>query len=162
MRQEAIDTSPYLSDQKRPRNASARLHLWRRMSQATFLALLVFVPMFGLFRIDVATGAFVIGSYQVWFSDFPIVIGLWVFMASALVLTYSYFGAVFCGWLCPQGFLSELGTNLMRRLLGRRADLGVDGAAVKVAERKKGVGNWIKLGFYFLAGSIRPGSSGIS
>jgi hypothetical protein len=154
MRQEAIDTSPYLSDQKRPRNASARLHLWRRMSQATFLALLVFVPMFGLFRIDVATGAFVIGSYQVWFSDFPIVIGLWVFMASALVLTYSYFGAVFCGWLCPQGFLSELGTNLMRRLLGRRADLGVDGAAVKVAERKKGVGNWIKLGFYFLAGSM--------
>jgi hypothetical protein len=154
MSQEAIDTPPYLSDQKRSRNASARLHLWRRLTQATFLGLLVFVPMFGLFRIDVATGAFVIGSYQVWFSDFPIIIGLWVFMASALVLTYSYFGAVFCGWLCPQGFLSELGTNLMRRLLGRRADLGVDGEAVKVAERKKGVGNWIKLGFYFLAGSM--------
>jgi polyferredoxin len=153
MRQEAIDTPPYITEQQGPRN-SARLHQWRRVSQIAFLLLLVFVPMLGLFRVDVATGAFVIGSYQIWFSDFSIVIGFWVFVASALVITYSYFGAVFCGWLCPQGFLSELGTNLMRRLLGRRADLGVDGAAVRVAERKKGAGNWIKLGAAFLFGSM--------
>ncbi|HXH65320.1 MAG TPA: 4Fe-4S binding protein, partial [Mariprofundaceae bacterium] len=154
MRQEAIDTPPYASEQGGVPNTSARLHMWRRVSQGSFLLLLVFVPMLGLFRVDVATGAFVIGSYQIWFSDFSIVIGFWVFVASALILTYSYLGAVFCGWLCPQGFLSELGTNLMRRLLGRRADLGVDGSAVKVAERKKGIGNWIKLGAAFLGGSM--------
>lgn len=155
MRQDATDTPPYEVVGKK-RN-SARLHVLRRLTQLTFLLLLVFVPMFGLFRIDVATGAFVIGNYQVWFSDFPIVIGVWVFMASALVITYSYFGAVFCGWLCPQGFLSELGTNWMRKLLGRRADLGVDGSAVKVAERKKGVGSWIKLGLGFTIGSMLLG-----
>jgi len=153
MQQEAIDTPPYISEQKGSRKPS-RLHLWRRVTQITFLLALVFVPMFGLFRVDVATGAFVIGNYQIWFSDFPILIGFWVFVASALVLTYSYFGAVFCGWLCPQGFLSELGTTLMRRLLGRSADLGVDGSAVKVAVRKKGIGNWIKLGAAFLGGTM--------
>ncbi len=156
MRQEAIDTPPYEAAKKGSRN-SGRMHMWRRITQITFLLLLVFVPMFGFFRLDVATGAFVIGNYQVWFSDFPIVIGVWVFMASALVITYSYFGAVFCGWLCPQGFLSELGTNLMRRLLGRSADLGIDGSAVKVAERKKGIGNWIVLGLAYIAGSMLVG-----
>ena len=156
MRQEAIDTPPYETAGKGTRR-SVRLHRWRRFTQITFLLLLVFVPMLGLFRIDVATGAFIIGKYQVWFSDFPIIIGLWVFLASSLVITYSYFGAVFCGWFCPQGFLSELGTNLMRRLLGRRADLGIDGSAVKVAVRKQGVGNWIKLGLAFTGGSMLLG-----
>ena len=151
MSSQAADSMPYAG---RSTSRRAPLHLLRRTSQWLFLLFLVLAPILGLFRIDILTGAFVIGSYQIWFSDFAIVIGLWVFIASLLVMTYSWLGAAFCGWLCPQGFLSELGTNLMRKLLGRRADLGVDGSSVRVASRKKGLGNWLKLGTAFLLGAM--------
>lgn len=154
MSRQVIEIVPASVGEPKAGRRSASLHLWRRISQISFLLLLVFAPVLGLFRIDILTGAFVIGNYQVWFSDFAIVIGLWIFAASALVLTYSYFGAVFCGWLCPQGFLSELGTNLMQRLLGRRAGLEIDGSAVQVARRKKSPLNWVVLAAAFLLGAM--------
>jgi len=149
MREEAAASPPYSIG-----GARKHMHLLRRTTQLLFLLLLVLAPVLGLFRIDILTGAFVIGSYQIWFSDFAIVIGLWVFIASLLVITYSWVGAAFCGWLCPQGFLSELGTNLMRKLLGRSADLEIDGNSVHVASRKKGVGSWLKLGTAFVLGAM--------
>jgi polyferredoxin len=149
MREQTAGSPPYSIGTGR-----THMHLLRRISQLLFLLLLVLAPIMGLFRIDILTGAFVIGNYQIWFSDFAIVIGLWIFVASLLVLTYSWVGAAFCGWLCPQGFLSEIGTNLMRSLLGRSAGLEVDGSSVRVAGRKQGTGNWIKLATAFLLGAM--------
>jgi len=134
--------------------ASKHLHLLRRMSQFGFLLLLILAPMLGLFRIDILTGAFVIGQYQIWFSDFAIVFGAWFLFAGVLVLSYSWLGSVFCGWACPQGLLSELGTGWMHRLLGRNAELSADGASVEVARRKQKRGNWVLLGFAFVATSM--------
>ena len=133
---------------------SQYLHILRRMSQLSFLALFVLAPVLGLFRVDILAGAFVIGSYQIWFADFAIVFGTWFLIAGVLVLSYSWLGAVFCGWACPQGLLSELGSSWMHRLLGRRAGLSVDGSGVTVALRKKKWVNWILLGLGFVAASM--------
>jgi len=133
---------------------SQYLHILRRMSQLSFLALFILAPVLGLFRVDIMAGAFVIGSYQIWFADFAIVFGAWFLIAGVLVLSYSWLGAVFCGWACPQGLLSELGASWMHRLLGRRADLSVDGSGVTVALRKNKWVNWALLGFGFVAASM--------
>jgi len=153
MQQQVINVDALVSGRTGARRPE-RLHVLRRLSQLAFLLLLIFAPILGLFRIDILTGAFVIGDYQIWFSDSAIVIGLWFFAASVLVLTYSLFGAVFCGWICPQGFLAELGAELMHRLLGRKAGLSVDGQSVQVAARKRGTWNWIWLCVAFLAGGM--------
>ncbi len=133
---------------------SRRLHILRRISQFGFLSFIILAPVLGLFRIDILAGAFVIGSYQIWFADFAIILGAWLLMAGLLVLSYSWLGAVFCGWACPQGLLSELGSDWMHRLLGRRAGLSVDGSGVDVALRKRKRGNWVLLGLAFVAVSM--------
>jgi len=133
---------------------STYLHLLRRTSQFGFLLLLILAPVLGLFRIDILTGAFVIGQYQIWFADFAIIFGAWFLIAGLLVLSYSWLGSVFCGWACPQGLLSELGTGWMRRLLGRKAELSIDGAGVEVARRKQKRGNWLLLGAAFVAAAM--------
>jgi len=133
---------------------SQYLHILRRVSQYSFLLLFILAPVLGLFRIDILAGAFVIGSYQIWFADFAIVFGAWFLIAGLLVLSYSWLGAVFCGWACPQGLLSELGSGWMHHLLGRRAGLAVDGSGVDVALRKKKWFNWLLLSLAFVAASM--------
>jgi len=142
---------------KSPPSREARsryLHMLRRASQLGFLSFIILAPVLGLFRIDILAGAFVIGSYQIWFADFAIIFGAWFLMAGLLVLSYSWLGAVFCGWACPQGLLSELGSDWMHRLLGRRAGLSVDESGINVALRKKKWANWVLLGLAFVAVSM--------
>ncbi len=130
------------------------VHILRRTSQFVFLTMLILAPMLGLFRIDILAGAFVIGEYQLWFSDFAIIFGAWFVLAGLLVLSYSWLGAVFCGWVCPQGLLSELGSAWMHRLLGRKAGLFADGGSVQVALRKQKWLNWILLGVAFVLAAM--------
>jgi len=146
----AVAEKPSCSRPKQSRH----LHLLRRVSQFSFLTFIILAPVLGLFRIDILSGAFIIGQYQIWFADFAIVFGAWFLMAGLLVLSYSWLGAVFCGWACPQGLLSEMGTDWMHRLLGRRAGLSVDGNGVNVALRKKKRANWVLLGLAFVAASM--------
>lgn len=136
-----------------PRPAGV-FHWKRRLVQALTIALAVLVPASGLLRIDPEAGAFVVIDRQVWFSDFFLMFGLWVVIASSLVLLYSSAGTVFCGWVCPQNTLSEWANNLTRRLLGKRAELSMSGEAPMVAAAKNKAVNWALLGLGLLGAAM--------
>lgn len=129
-------------------------HWKRRLVQILAIALAVLVPASGLFRIDPEVGAFVIIDRQIWFSDFFLVAGVWVMLASCLVLLYSAAGTVFCGWVCPQNTMAEWANNLTRKLLGKRAEVSLDGHAPKVAAAKNKLLNWLLLGLILLGTSM--------
>ncbi len=121
------------------------------MTQALSVLLAILLPVSGLLRIDPEAGAFVVVDRQIWFSDFFLMSGLWITLASGLVLLYSSAGTVFCGWVCPQNILSEWANNLTHRLLGKRAEVSLSGEAPRVAAAKNKWVNWAVLGIVFLA-----------
>jgi polyferredoxin len=126
----------------------------RRTVQIVFLLLLVQIPVSGLFRIDPENGALVVLGWQIWFSDFFLVSGLWIMLASGLVVLYSVAGTVFCGWACPQNSLAEWANHMTRKLLGKRAEVSLNGEAPIVSAGKNKVINWIFLGLSFLSASM--------
>lgn len=136
------------------RKPTQRLHWYRRSMQWGVIALAILIPLSGLFRIDPIDGAFVVLDRQIWFSDFTIVFGFWFFVASSLVALYSVAGTVFCGWACPQNTFSEWANLLTHKLLGRRADVMLDGQPMKIASDKNRWQNWIVLGGIFTAVSM--------
>src|SRR5512144_1972080 len=128
---------------------------WKlRAAQALTVALAGLVPVSGLLRIDPEAGAFVVIDRQVWFSDFFLMFGLWITLASGLVLLYSSAGTVFCGWACPQNTMAEWANNLTRKLLGKRAELSMEGNAPQVAAAKNKFLNWLLLGLAILAAAM--------
>ena len=129
-------------------------HWKRRTVQALTIALAILIPATGLLRIDAEVGGFVVLDRQIWFSDFFLMAGLWVFLASCLVLLYSAAGTVFCGWSCPQNTLAEWANNLTHKLLGKRAEVSLTGERPKIAAAKNRMVNWLLLGLAFLAASM--------
>lgn len=129
-------------------------HRRRRLIQLAALAVLVLVPVSGLFRIDPVAGALVVLDRQIWFSDFFIVFGLWIFLATLLVLLYSVAGTVFCGWVCPQNTIAEWANYVTRALLGKRAEVSLDGAPVHVTASKDRAFNWTMLGLSFIGAAM--------
>src|ERR1700690_1329639 len=136
---------------------SVRYHGRRRLVQALSFALVILVPAFGLLRIDPGAGALVVLDRQIWFADFFLIAGLWIMLASVLVLLYSAAGTVFCGWVCPQNILSEWANFMTRHLLGRRAKVAMDGSAPIVAATKNKALNWTLLGLALLAAAMVVG-----
>ena len=126
------------------------LHRRRRMLQAAVILLIILIPVSGLFRIDPIEGAFVVLDRQVWFSDFYLVVGLWLAISAGLVVTYSTLGTAFCGWACPQNTLSEWGNRMTQKLLGRRAAVSLTGEKMRVSSGKNKWYNWVLLGGIFL------------
>jgi polyferredoxin len=133
---------------------STRYHGRRRLVQATSFALAILVPASGLMRIDPSAGALVVLDRQVWFADFFLIAGLWIMLASGLIMLYSVAGTVFCGWVCPQNIVSEWANFMTRKLLGRRAKVNMDGSAPIVAATKNKLLNWVLLGLSLLAASL--------
>ena len=127
-----------------------KFHWKRRATQAAFILLAILIPVSGLLRIDPEVGAFVVWDRQIWFSDFFLMSGLWITLASGLVLLYSSAGTVFCGWACPQNTLAEWANNMTRWLLGKRAEVSLSGGKPRVAAAKNKVINWLLLGLSFL------------
>ena len=123
-----------------------RLHWQRRAFQLATIAVALLIPVSGLFRIDPIAGAFVILDHQIWWADFFLVFGLWVLVASGLVLLYSTVGTAFCGWSCPQNTLSEWANHMTRSLLGKRAQVQLDGSKMQVVSNKNKWVNWLLLG----------------
>lgn len=137
-----------------PAVASMRLHWIRRAMQILTIAVAILIPVTGLFRIDPIAGAFVVIDRQIWWSDFFLVFGFWLVLASGLVLLYSTVGTAFCGWSCPQNSLSEWANHLTRKLLGKRAEVSLDGKTMKVGQDKNKWINWTILGVSFFAASM--------
>ncbi|HYA59906.1 MAG TPA: 4Fe-4S dicluster domain-containing protein [Burkholderiaceae bacterium] len=133
---------------------SILFHGRRRAVQLIALALIVLVPTTGLFRIDPIAGALVILDRQIWFSDFFLFFGLWIFLATLLVFLYSLAGTVFCGWVCPQNSVAEWANFMTRKFLGKRAEVSLDGAPVRVTASKDRLRNWILLGLCFIGASM--------
>lgn len=133
---------------------SQRLHWQRRAAQWGFIILAILVPVSGLFRIDPVAGAFVVLDRQIWWSDFFLVFGCWLVLASALVVVYSSVGTAFCGWACPQNSLAEWADHMTRRLLGKRAAVALDGEKMRVAGAKNRLLNWLVLGVLLLLPSM--------
>lgn len=148
---ELLQQIPIITVTKPKPKASMKLHWSRRAFQISVLALLILIPATGLFRIDPVDGAFRVLDRQIWFSDFFIVIGFWVIIASFLIMLYSIAGTVFCGWACPQNTFSELANGLTRHFLGKRAEVALNGEPMKVAAQKNRWYNWIALGAVFAA-----------
>lgn len=132
----------------------ARYHRRRRAVQGVTLALIVLVPLTGLFRIDPIAGGLVVLDRQVWFADFFLFFGLWIFLATVMVYLYSLAGTVFCGWSCPQNSVAEWANFLTHRFLGKRAEVSLDGAPVRVTASKNRWVNWALLGLCFLGASL--------
>ncbi len=131
-----------------------KLHLARRAVQAGIIAIAILIPASGLFRIDPVAGAFVVLNRQIWFSDFFLMFGLWIMIATSAVMLYSTAGTVFCGWACPQNTMAEWANYMTRKLLGKRAEVSLEGNAPIVAASKRKAVNWIMLGASFLAAAL--------
>lgn len=133
---------------------SIRYHGRRRLVQAASFAAAILIPASGLMRIDPGAGALVVLDRQVWFADFFLIAGLWIMLASALIMLYSLAGTVFCGWVCPQNIVSEWANFVTKKFLGRRAKVELDGSAPSVAVTKDRALNWILLGLSLLGASL--------
>jgi len=122
--------------------------------QWSALALIIAVPLSGLFRIDPLAGALVVLDRQIWFADFALFFGLWIFLATAMIFLYSVAGTVFCGWVCPQNSVAEWANFMTRKFLGKRAEVSLDGAPVQVTASKDRLANWIVLALCFLGAAM--------
>lgn len=137
-----------------PAKIKSGFHRKRRAIQALVLALLILIPATGLFRIDPVAAAFVVLDRQIWFSDFFMVTGLWIVLASGLVALYSTAGTVFCGWACPQNTVSEWANHMTHKLLGKHAEVSLTGEAPQIAATKNKALNWAILGLSFLLAAM--------
>jgi polyferredoxin len=129
-------------------------HRRRRAIQLLALALIIIVPLSGLFRIDANAGAMVVLGRQIWFADFFLVFGLWIFLATLMVFLYSVAGTVFCGWVCPQNTVAEWANFMTRKFLGKRAEVSLDGAPVRVTASKDRALNWLVLALCFTGAAM--------
>lgn len=91
--------------------------------QTAVVLLLILLPFTGIFHVDLSTGRFVIAGYQVWWSDFFLILPFWIFVISAMAAIYALLGMVYCGWACIQNTFSEWTNGLARMAFGS-ASLG--------------------------------------
>lgn len=137
-----------------PANSGLSFHWRRRITQFLFIAIAIIIPVSGLLRIDLVTGAFVVLDLQIWWADFFLIFGLWLLLASGMVMLYSTVGTAFCGWACPQNTLAEIANQWTYHLLGKRADMSVSGEKMKVASSKDRWLNWLLLTLILVAMSM--------
>jgi len=133
---------------------SPKYHRPRRAIQITALLLIILIPSFDIFKIDLTSASFIILGHQIWWSNFSFIFGLSIFVLTVPIITYMTVGTVWCGWACPQNLLSEWANNLTFKFLGMRADVRVDGKGVMVAAAKNKAINWLILGALFLGVSL--------
>jgi len=134
--------------------ASPQYRWKRRIVQLATLLLIVLIPAFGLFRIDLTTASFTILDSQIGWSNFAFVFGLALLLVTVPIIIYMTLGTAWCGWACPQNLLSEWANNLTFNLLGKRASVDVSGEGLKVAAAKNKALNWMVLALAFLGAAL--------
>ncbi|MEO8287356.1 MAG: 4Fe-4S binding protein [Chloroflexota bacterium] len=145
--------------------AAIRFVRTRHVVQSLSVGLLVFMPLVGIFRMDIA------GHYLVLFGQrLPLVTALIIVPMLTIVPLSIFFvlatkyGRLFCSWACPQGALNEAATKSHMKLLGRRhlwvtrRDKRWPRAARRKAVwwRKQGRDWWLALGQYAVRGLFFP------
>ncbi|MDR2196312.1 MAG: 4Fe-4S binding protein [Gallionellaceae bacterium] len=133
---------------------AARSHWKRRAAQIITMLVIVLIPVSGLFRIDLQAGNFIILGRQIWWSDYSLMLGFWIMLATLAVMTYSTIGTVWCGWACPQNTFSEWVNQITFKLLGKRASVRIDSEKTRVAAAKNKLANWLALGVSILLISL--------
>ncbi len=151
---EVLSKIPVVSMGTNPAAPQQGLYWKNRLARFGFVAMIILVPLLGIFRIDVSSG-FVILGYQVWFSDFFLVFGFWLSAACLLVMMYSMLGTVFCGWACPQNTFSNWANSVTEKHLGKRAVVDWNNEfSARIASAKNRWGNWIILSIKLLLASM--------
>jgi polyferredoxin len=132
---------------------AAQFHWKRKLTQAFTLAIIILVPASGIFRVDLATASFVVFGQPVGWSNYFLMFGLSLMLATAPIITYMTIGTVWCGWACPQNMLAEWANKLTFRFLGKRASVDID-QNLKIASDKNKPLNWLILAVAFLLASM--------
>lgn len=134
--------------------ASTRYHWKRRAVQTGTLLLIALIPAIGLFRIDLTTASFSFFERPVYWSNYLLIFGLALVVATAPILTYLTLGAAWCGWACPQNTLSEWANLVTQKWLGKRATVDIDSPSHQIAPEKNKWTHWLWLLTTFIAASL--------
>lgn len=133
---------------------SPRYHRKRRIVQVGTLVLIGLVPAIGLFRIDLTTASFSFFDRPVYWSNYLLIFGMALVIATGPILTYLTIGAAWCGWACPQNSLSEWANRVTQRWLGKRATVDIQSPTHQIAPAKNTWTHWLLLLLIFLAASL--------
>jgi polyferredoxin len=128
----------------------------RYVVQTAVVILLILLPFTGFFHIDLSTGRFVIAGYQVWWSDFFLILPFWIFVISAMAAIYALLGMVYCGWACIQNTFSEW-TNALARIAFGSESLGPGFGEVRLSPVRHKKETLLKQGMqwtFFLGGVL--------
>ncbi len=103
---------------------------YRRLSQLLILLLFIVVPILNKSRYSLLYGNLL--SFQMWFIPLADPLAVLQLSIKNLYITFANFigallplllafllGTVFCSWLCPFGFFSEMSIHLSRKILPR-------------------------------------------
>ncbi|MBC7474339.1 MAG: 4Fe-4S binding protein [Candidatus Sericytochromatia bacterium] len=86
----------------------------RRFTQSFFLILYFIFPLFGIFYFDSSSSSFVLLGKTIGINNSVLfVLGFIVLLTSVITAAITT-GRSFCGWVCPQNFLSEVINKIIK------------------------------------------------
>ncbi len=99
-----------------------RFKIYRNISYITFILLLLTLPTFKIVKMDVAHNESFIFGHEIYLSGAfrPIVVIIGV-IAIFIILANLVSGRVFCGWVCPGGFVAQVQEYFKKVTKGKRA-----------------------------------------
>ena len=81
----------------------------RRLVEALSTAAIVVMPFLNIFRLDVPTLRFYFLNKVLWVDEFYLLFLAMMLLLWVIVMFSMLYGRIWCGWMCPQTVVSELG-----------------------------------------------------